>query len=248
MVTKFNYYINEKGQVARKPDYSFTAIENLGLRLNGVGNESVISSIAASTLKGESERDIIAIEDTWFQVQTNIQDMDAERASLEVQLTKGDKNGNPLTPATQENIAARIADLKEGTLNVTKEFYNHYTRETISVNEVIQTPYTIALETRTDLEASTAFLAGLRGETAPARPVAALDSDKESDIRKVLVRQKIDSLVGDDKDLIADMSHALSALIKQVGGATLSAAETADVQQYVGRQAEIAAIMDADYV
>jgi hypothetical protein len=248
MVTKFNYYIDAIGLVARNTDYSFTAIEELGSRLSGIDSENVISSIAATTLKGESERSIIEVEDEWFKVQSKIQDMDAERVTLETRLASGDKNGNPLTPDMQNNISARIAECKEGTIVIKKEFYNHYTRETSVVDEVTQTPYTIALETRIDLEASNKYLTGLRGVSgAPARPVAKLDTAKETEIRKELVRQKIDATVGDDKDLIADMSNALSAIIKKVAGQTVSADEETAIAQYVSRQAEIASIMAADY-
>lgn len=248
MVTKFNYFINEKGLVARTPDYSFTAIEELSSRLAGIDNELVISSIANTTLKGESERALIEAEDQWFKVQSGIQDMDSERKTLEVKLQKGDKNGNPLTPDMQKNIAARIAELKEGTIVVKKEFYNHYTRQTMTVDEVTQTPYTISLENRTDLEATNAYLAGFRGvKTAPARPVAKLDAAKETEIRKELVRQKIDATVGDDKDLIADMSNALSAIIKKVAGGSVTASEEAAIVKYTARQDEIAAILASDY-
>jgi hypothetical protein len=249
MVTKFKYFINEKGLVARTPDYSFTAIEELSSRLAGIDNQTVISSIANTTLKGESERALIEAEDTWFKVQSGIQSMDTERKALELKLKKGDKNGNPLTPAMQANVAARIAELKEGTITVKKEFYNHYTRQTMTVDEVIQTPYTIALENRTDLEATNGFLAGLRGvSTAPARPTAVLDTEKETAIRKELVRQQIDIQVGDDKDLIADMSKALSALIKKVNGTAVSSDEEASISKYTDRQAKIADIMAADYI
>lgn len=249
MVTKFNYNINAKGQVVRVPDYSFTAIEDLSSRLAGIDNEAVISSIAATTLKGESERSLIENEDSWFKVQSSLQAMDTERAVLENKLVNGDKDGNPLTPSMQNNIAARVAECKEGTIVVKKEFYNHYTRETMSVDEVTQTPYTIALENRIDLENDNAYLAGYRGaEGAPARPVTALDASKELEIRKELVRQKIDAQVGDVKDLIADMSKAISVLIKKQAGTAVSAQETADLNQYVSRQTEINSIMAADYV
>lgn len=247
MVTKFNY-TNVNGLVSRTPDYSFTAIEELSDRLAGVDNEVVISAIANTTLKGESERSMIEIEDAWFKVQSSIQDMDVERKTLEYKLANGDKYGNPLTPDMQTSIAARIAELKEGTITVTKEFYNHYNRETISVDEVTQTPYTIALENRTDLEASNPYLAGHRGVSgAPSRPVATLDVDKETAIRKELVRQKIEVQVGDYGDLLADVSNALSALIKKVNGVTLTAEEQTDIDQYVSRQTTVTAIMDADY-
>jgi hypothetical protein len=248
MITKFKFSV-VAGKVVRTPDYSFTALEDLSGRLNGVDKETVISAIAASTLKGESERKLIEIEDAWFKVQTGIQDMDAERVTLEKKLVSGDSNGNPLTPIMQQNIAARIAELKEGTITIKKEFYNHYTREKMLVDEVIQTPYTIALETRKDHEKSNPYLAGFRGVGgSPARPSVVLNAAKETEIRKELVRQKIETRIGDDRDLIADMSNALSALIKKVNGQTNSAAETADVAKYVSRQAEIATILSADYV
>jgi len=246
MVTK-NVYSVVAGKVSRKPDYSFTAIENLSQRLAGVDREEVISSIAAITLKGESERALIEFEDAWYKAQVGIQSMDDERVALEKKLVSGE-NGMPLSPIMQQNIAARIAELKEGTIVVKKEFYNHYTREKMMVDEVLQTPYTIALEKRKDLEKLNPYLAGYRGVAGqPARPAVALSAAKETEIRKELVRQKIDTKIGDDKDLIADMSNALSALIKKVNGQTNTAAETANVNKYVARQAEIAAILAADY-
>lgn len=249
MVTKFNYYKNEKGLIARKADYSFTTIEELADRLKGIDSEDVITSISNTTLRGESERWMLDIEDAWFKVQTNIQDMDSERRMLEDKLANGDKSRNPLTSEAQKNIASRIAELKPGTITVKKKFYNHYNRQTMEVDEVIQTPYTIALENRTDLETSNPYLAGLRGVTsAPSRPIAKLDVEKEKEIRKELVRQKINVVVGDDKDLIADISNAVSALLKKVSGQTISASEEAAISKYSQRQAEIANIMTADYV
>lgn len=248
MVTKYNYYIGTDGLVKRRPAYSFTTIEELSGRLDGIDNENVISNIAAITLKGEAERTLIEIEDGWFKVQSNIQDMDAERIKLEDKLSYGDSSGNPLTPEMKTIISARIAELTEGTIVVKKEYYNHYTRETIVVDDVTQTPYTIALEKRIDLETSNPYLKGYRGVSgAPERPESILSAEKETSIRKQLVRQKIDALVGDDKDLIADMSQALSALIKKVAGESVTADEEAEIAQYVSRQSEINAIMAADY-
>lgn len=247
MITKFKLsFVNNK--VTRAPDYSFTAIEDLSARLAGIDNEEVISSIASTTLKGESERKLIEVEDSWFKIQTAIQDMDAERVVLEKKLVSGD-SGNPLTPIMQKNIAARIADLKEGTMVIKKEFYNHYTRETMIVDDVIQTSYTVALETRKEHEKGNPYLQGYRGVGgAPARPTVVLNAATELEIRKELVRQKIETRIGDDRDLIADMSNALSALIKKVNGQTNTTQETADIAQYVSRQAEIASILSADYV
>ena len=247
MVTKFKYF-NKNGIVSRTPDYSFTTIEELSSRLAGIDNDLVITSISNTTLQGESERYLIESEDVWFKIQSNIQNMDTERTALEAQLAKGDKFGNPLTPEVQKNIASRIAELKEGTIVVQKTFYNHYNRQNMTVDEVIQTPYTVALLTRNDLEASNPYLAGYRGvSNAPQRPVAKLDATKETSIRKQLVRQKIDTVVGDNNDLIADLSNALSAIIKKVSGQDVSAAEEADINKYTSRQAEIAAILNANY-
>lgn len=247
MVTKYKYTATA-GVVSRKTEYSFTPIEALSLRLSEIDNATVIDSITATTLKGEAERKLIETEDTWFKAQSEIQALDKEKAQLELQLLNGDANGNPLTPDVQTNIAARIADCSEGTVTVNKEFYDHYTRETHQVTEVHQTEYTKALELRTELEAVNAYLTGFRGvELSPARPIVTLSLDKETIIRKELVRQRIDIEVGDEQDLIADMSKALSTLIKQVGGTAVTAEETANIATYVERQAVIDAIMTADY-
>ncbi len=247
MITKFNYQV-KSGIVTRSVVYSFTGIEELSDRLTGIDNTDVITSIVNTTLKGETERALIEAEDSWFKVQTLIQDMDVERVSLETKLSNGDKYGNPLTPEIQKTISARIAELKEGTLVIKKEFYNHYTRQKSIVDEVIQTPYTIALLNRSDLESKQPYLSGLRGvTTAPARPTPKLDTTKETSIRKELVRQKIDAIIGDDKDLIADMSNALSALIKKVSGSTVTASEESAINKYVSRQVEISKIMSTDY-
>lgn len=248
MITKFKYYVNDKGLVVRNAVYTFTTVEELSTRLEGIDNESVISNIVAITLKGEAERELIEIEDGWFKVQSELQDMDAERVTLENKLVYGDSSGNPLTPETKTVISARIAELQEGTIIVKKEFYNHYSRQTTIVDDVIQTPYTVTLEKRIDLETSNPYLKGFRGVIgAPSRPVKTLSSEKETIIRKKLVRQKIDALVGDDKDLIADMSQALSAIIKKVAGQAVTSAEEAEITQYIARQAEIDAILAADY-
>jgi len=247
MITKFKYLINA-GVVSRVPVYSFTPIENLSSRLEGIDSQKVISNIVNTTLKGEAERKLIELEDAWFKAQSDLQSMDIERAKLELKLKKGDANGNPLSPETQDAISARIAECKEGTITIEKEFYDHYTRETHKVKEVHQTPYTIALELRKDLEASNAFLSGLRGVAdAPARPVIALSKEKETEIRKELVRQEIDVQVGDSKDLIADMSKALSALIKQVNGQSVTADDQANISKYVERQSVITEILKSDY-
>lgn len=247
MVTKYKYTA-AAGVVTRKTEYSFTPIEALSLRLSEIDNIDVIKSITATTLKGEAERKLIEIEDTWFKAQSAIQNLDKEKAQLTLQLINGDKNGNPLTPDVQTNIAARIAACSEGTVTIEKEFYDHYTRETHKVKEVHQTEYTKSLELRTELEAINAYLTGYRGvEPAPARPVVTLKADKETIIRKELVRQRIEIAVGDEQDLIADMSKALSTLIKQVAGTPVTAEETAYVATYVERQLVIDGIMTADY-
>jgi hypothetical protein len=248
MITKFRYFINEKGLVARAPEYSFTAIEDLAERLAGIDNSTVVENIANTTLKGEAERDLIGAETEWFKAQTQVQDMDAERKTLEAKLMSGDRNGNPLTPETQGAIKGRIAELKEGSITVEKEFYDHYTRTTHKVKETVQTPYTIALEKRSDLESVNPYLKGFRGVTTNAtRPAAKLSSDKETEIRKSLVRQKIGVTVGDYADLLADVSNALNALIKQVNGQNVSSEDTAAIQKYQTRQAEVSAILASDY-
>ena len=247
MVTKYNYLTNA-GKVSRVPEYSFTSIENLGERLTGIDNQKVISNIANTTLKGESERHLIELEDTWFKAQSELQSMDIERQQLEQKLSSGDRNGNPLTPDVQANITARIAECKEGTITIEKEFYDHYTRQTHKVKEVHQTPYTISLELRADLEASNAYLGSLRGvEGTPTRPSAELSKEKEKEIRKELVRQQIDAQVGDEQDLIADMSKALTVLIKQVNGQNVSTDEQANIAKYVERQDLISTILKSDY-
>ncbi len=248
MITKFNYTV-VNGVVSRTPDYSFTTIEELGERLNGISNESAIASIAATTLQGEAERTLIGLEDSWFKIQTSIQDMDSEKVSLQEKLAAGDKNGNPLNSDLQKNIAARIAELSPGTITVKKVFYDHYTRTNMEVDETVQTPYTIALEKRVDLEASNPYLAGLRGAAnAPARPAAKLDATKETEIRKELVRQRIATTVGDDRDLIADLSNVVSALVKKAAGQSVTPTEEASIAKYVARQSAIAGIMAADYI
>ena len=248
MVTKFKYEVDTKGLVSRKAEYSFTAVEELSERLSGISDAKIISNISAITLKGEAERNMLEIEDDWFRVQSNIQAMEIERKKLEKKVSDGNKYGNPLTPEMQKKLAARIAELNEGTISIQKEFYNHYSRQTITVDEVTQTPFTIALENRTDLENDNPYLAGLRGvKTAPKRPSAKLDPTKEQEIRKYLVRQKIDALVGDDKDLIADMSQALSAIIKKVSGVSVTSDEENDINQYISRQGEINSILTSDY-
>lgn len=248
MITKYNYS-EKNGVVSRTPEYSFTAAEELADRLAGIDNKQVIENIANTTLKGEAERDLIGLEDTWFKIQTELQNMDKEREALELQLKNGDKNGNPLNPEQQASIQARIAECKEGTMVVEKEFYDHYNRQTYKVKEVHQTPYTISLEKRNDLEENNPYLAGLRGvASAPARPIATLSKDKENSIRKELVRQQIDVQVGDDKDLIADMSNALSALIKQVNGQAVSSEEQANLSKYIERQTTISNILKTDYL
>ena len=248
MVTKFKYYINEKGLVARTQEYSFTAIEELSGRLAGIDNVKVIDSIANATLQGEAERDLIALEDNWFKTQTQIQDMDTERKALESKLINGDRSGNPLTPEVQSSIKGRIAELKEGTITVEKEFYDHYTRKTHKVKEVVQTPYTIALEARADLEANNNYLKGFRGvKTSTTRPTPSLTNEKETAIRKELVRQQIATQVGDMPDLLADVSNALAALIKQVNGQSVTNADTDAINKYVSRQGEVAAILKSDY-
>jgi len=248
MITKYKYSLDATGIVTRTPEYSFTPIEELGSRLNGIDDVRVISNIVNTTLKGEAERSIIEAEDEWFKVQSEIQAMDVERATLEFKLKNGDVNGNPLTPDVQAAISARIAECKEGTITVEKEFYDHYTRKTHKVKEVHQTPYTIALELRADLEGSASFLDGIRGvSTAPARPKGVLSPEKEIKIRKELVRREINVQVGDSQDLIADMSKALTALIKQVNGQDVTAEDTTSIQKYVERQSVIAEIISTDY-
>ena len=249
MITKFKYSINEKGLVTRTPEYSFTAIEDLAERLAGINNTDVIENIAKTTLKGEAERTIIGIETEWFKVQTEIQNMDEERKSLEAKLMRGDRNGNPLTPEAQIAIKGRIAELKEGSITVEKEFYDHYTRTTHTVKETIQTPYTVALEKRADLESTNPFLKGYRGiKTNSTRPTPTLSPAKETEIRKELVRQKIGVTVGDYVDLLADVSNALTALIKQVNGQNLTSEDTVAINKYVSRQAEVSAILASDYI
>jgi len=248
MIIKYNYNVDAKGVVTRTKDYSFVPVDGLSSRLEGVSSVRVIQGVANRTLKGEAELPLIQIEDSWFKVQSNIQDMDAERTTLENKLARGDSNGNPLNPTQQNVISARIAELKEGTIVTKKEFYNHYTRETSVVDDVAQTAYTIALETRADLESVNPYLAGLRGVAgAPARPTSSIDAETETSIRKELVRHKIAVQVGDMPDLLADVSNALAALIKKVNGASITAEEQTDIDQYVSRQAEVAAILKADY-
>ena len=249
MITKFKYSINSKGLVVRTPEYSFTAIEDLSSRLAGIDNETVVANIANTTLKGEAERELIGVETKWFKAQTLVQDMAAEKKALEAKLVNGDKNGNPLTPEAQSAIKARIAELTEGKIIVEKEFYDHYTRTMHKVKEEVQTPFTIALEKRSDLEAVNPYLVAFRGgKTTASRPTTKLSVSREKEIRKELVRQQISTKVGDMPDLLADVSNALAALIKQVNGQGATTEDTAAINKYVERQAEVSAILSSDYV
>lgn len=248
MITKYKYTVDASGKVSRKEEYSFTSLEGLQERLSGVTDIALINGLVNRTILGESERPLIEAEDLWFKLQVAIQDMIAERKTLEELLLKGDSKGNPLVPERVKAVSARIADLKEGTQVIKKEFYDHYTRTTMVVDEIIQTPFTKALEARTDAETKTPFLSGLRGvKTAPARPAAVIDPAKETMIRKEFVRQKIGVTVGDDKDLIADMANVVSLLIKKTSGQSLTAAEDSVIAKYVTRQSAIATILATDY-
>lgn len=243
MITKFNYKL-DKGIVKRISAYTFTTLEELEGRLSGVDNTTVIDSIVNTTIKGESERELIAVEDEWFSVQDEIQKMDLERINLENQLN----SGKALTADEQLRIKARIAELKEGTLVVEKEFYDHYTRKTHKVKEVHQTPYTKKLESRNSLESINTFLKTIRGAGNENRPLPLITKEKEQEIRKIMVRQKINISVGDMPDLVADLSNALNALIKKTAGNILSAEDEAVINKYKSRQTTINDIVSKDYI
>jgi hypothetical protein len=74
-----------------------------------------------------------------------------------------------------------------------------------------------------------------------------LSQEKEIAIRKVLVRQEINVQVGDSQDLIADMSNALTAMIKQINGETLTEDDKSDISKYLERQNVINTILASDY-
>jgi len=247
MIIKYDY-VFENGETKRKVDYTFTPYEDLEERLNGIDNEDVINSIINITLKGEAEREIIGIEDKWFKVQSQIQEADKKRTKLEALLENG-RNGEPLNENEQLSIKAQIAELSEGTMTIEKEFYNHYTRETYKVTENVQTPYTILLEQRTDIEDQYPFLKAYRGvEVEEKRPEPFLSEDKEKAIRKLFVRQQIDIEIGDIKDLFADAANALKVLIKKVNNEAVSDKEETYISKFLERQKNIEAILEKDYV
>ncbi len=247
MVTKFKYE-NNNGVVTKIPEYTFTSAAGLAERLEGVDNETTITSIVGATLKGEAERNLIEIEGKWFLSQKALQKMDIKKSKLEKQLTAGDVFGNPLNVNAQLSIKADIADLVAGTIVVKKEFYDHYTRKTYDVEEIHQTSYTKELERRTDLEASNKYLAGLRGvANTDERPTPSLSTENELKIRKQLVRQRISTQVGDTLDIVADMSNALSVLIKKVNGESVNTLDLSDLTQFIERKEIVDAIMKADY-
>jgi hypothetical protein len=246
MITKFDYGF-ENGKVKRQPSYTFTPYEDLKQRLNGISNHDIIVNLVNQTLKGETEKKLIGVEDTWYKIQVPIQEMDVEREKLQ-KILKNGKNGRPLTSEEQKRIKSKIAELSEGSIVIEKEFYDHYTRTTYKVKEEIQTPYTKLLEQRNNLEGDYPYLKGYRGIVdAPQRPQLKIDPELEKEIKKLMVRQQINVNVGDDKDLIADASKALLSVIKKLNGEELNDADKLNLQKFENRQNEIEQILNNNY-
>jgi len=247
MLTKYNYNL-QAGQVNREFVYSFTPYEELKERLVGMDNTTIINNIINTTLKGEAERELISIEDEWFKVQDEIQQMKKNKKLLEESLNDSTRMA-PLTPDEQKNILAQIADKSEGTVTVEKEFYDHYTRQTHKVKEIHQTTFTKKIEKRNDIESKNNFLAGYRGvEGIPGRPTPSINPDIDKRIKLLLVRKEIDMSVGDEKDLIADLSKAVNVILQKLNGQELSETDQTNLKKYISRQEKITEIVKSDYI
>lgn len=242
MMVKYRYFL-KYGKVVREPEYTFTPFEEFEKKLSEIKIKDVIDNVTETTIKGESERKLIEIEDKWFKIQDEIQKMDNERKRLEQEMNK-----SGLTEEDKKRIAAKIAELEDTEIVVEREFYNHYTRETQKVKEVIQTPYRKALQKRIEIEKEYPYLKAYRGEqTDSVRPETKIDSKLEKQIRKIAVRAKIDLEVGDDKDLIADIAKALNAIMKKANGEQLTDADKEALEKYQKRQKVISEILKKDY-
>jgi hypothetical protein len=242
MMVKYRYF-TKYGKVVREPEYTFTPFEEFEEKVSKINIKDVIDNVTEVTIKGESERKLIEIEDKWFKIQTEIQKMDTERKRLEEEMNKPG-----LSEEDKKRIAAKIAELKDGEIIIEREFYNHYTRETQKVKEVIQTPYRKALEKRFEIENEYPYLKAYRGEKTDAvRPEPKIDPKLEKEIKKIAVRAKINLEVGDDKDLIADIAKALNAIMKKANGEPLTDKDKEAIEKYQKRQNIISNILDKDY-
>ena len=242
MMVKYRYFI-KYGKVVREPEYTFTPFEEFEQKIAGIKIKDVIDVVTETTIKGESERKLIEIEDKWFKIQSEIQKMDTERKRLEEEMNK-----TGLSEEDKKRIAAKIAELKDGEIVIEREFYNHYTRETQKVKEVIQTPYRKMLQRRIEIEKEYPYLKAYRGEQTDAvRPEPKIDSKLEKEIKKIAVRAKINLEVGDDKDIIADIAKALNAIMKKANGEALTESDKEALEKYQKRQGVIAKILDKDY-
>jgi len=241
-MVKYRYFL-KYGKVVREPEYTFTPVEEFESKIKEIRIKDVIDNVTEITIKGEAERKLIEIEDAWFNIQSEIQRMDTERKRLEEELEKPG-----LDEEDKKRIMAKIAELKDGEIVIEREFYNHYTRETQKVKEVIQTPYRKMLQKRIEIENEYPYLKGYRGEkTDSKRPEPKIDPNLEKQIRKIAVRAKIALEVGDDKDIIADIAKAINAMMKKMNGQPLDENDKIALEKYQKRQEVISNILQKDY-
>lgn len=247
-MTKFTYTFTN-GKVVRQSAYSFTPSESLAQRIQDTDNLDAIKAIADRTIQGEKERSLIEIENKWFLLQSELQEMDETRLELIDKRDAGDA-GAPWSELILKKMNKQIADLAPGETIMNKEFYDHYTRKKQIVKEVIKTSYQKVMTARDELEALHSWLKTYRGVTGgTARPavIPATTTDTIKSIKKEVTRQEIAITVGDDKDLMADISNALAALIKKSNGTALTEAENQAILKYVNRQSTIVKIVDTTY-
>jgi len=243
MITKFKYELIN-GTVQRTKEFSFVPYEEIFEYVFELDNSKIVSNIIDNTIKGESERELIDAENEWYKLVKEIEYMDNKRKELEYKMA----NEENLTEEKQKAYLTQINDLKEGTIEIEKEFYDHYTRETYKVKETIQTTYTKKLESLLDIESEYKYLKAYRGlETTEQRPVFKIDETKLKMLKKLKVRKLIDIEIADEKDLIADISVALLAMIKKSNNQSLTEREERKLNKFIENQSKISSILDSSY-
>jgi len=213
---QFNYeYDIEKSITKRTPGVNYPAINDIITSISNGDPIGAIMTRAQLAAQGVVEEPIITIENSWWEQQSTIQDLDVVVANLDalVATTVTDRMG-VVTDLTQEELDANKLELDAliNSYNLTTE---QEVRDLLAANLKTATDARVVIETASFATVVNEWLTSYRGLTTTAtRPVVTGVIPKY--IKKLIAAREIEYHVRNKDDTIADLAKMVSLLLSMV--------------------------------
>jgi len=215
---QFNYeYDIEKSITKRTPGVNYPAINDIITSISNGDPIGAIMTRAQLAAQGVVEEPIITIENSWWEQQSTIQDLDVVVANLDalVATTVTDRTG-VVTDLTQEELDANKLEL-DALINSYDLTTEQEVRDLLTADLKTATDARGVIETSSFDTVVNEWLTGYRGVTTKVtRPV--VTGSIPTYIKKLIAAREIEHHVRNTDDTIADLAKMNSLLFSMVSG------------------------------